>query len=150
MKNNIFSETTLSQVDRRLEGLRSTQDKATIRGGWIKYMRKVLGLTMQDLAALVSLPASNIAQAEKREIENKITLELLRRLANAMDCDVVYSFVPRKNINTLIYDKAIAKARKLLENADHHMKLEDQKVATSIEERIERLAKKFIDNGDIW
>jgi predicted DNA-binding mobile mystery protein A len=150
MKNTFLDETSLTQIDRRIEALRSVKEKANVRGGWIKYMRQALGLTLQELATLVSLPASNISQAEKREVEGKISLELLRKLANAMDCDVVYSFVPKKDIRTFINDKAMEKARATLLNADLHMKLEDQKVTGPEDERIARLAKKFIEKGDIW
>lgn len=150
MKNDHFNETSLAQIDRRIEAIRSTMDKTSVRGGWIKYMRQALGLTMQELAQRVGLAASNIAQAEKREAEGKITLELLRKIAQAMECEVVYSIVPKKDIHTFIHDKAQEKARALLMNADLHMKLEDQKVTVSENERIDRLAKKFIEKGDIW
>lgn len=150
MKNTFLDETSLSQIDRRIEALRSVKEKAQVRGGWIKYMRQALGLTMQELATLVKLPASNIAQAQKREVEGKISLELLNKFAQAMDCEVVYSFVPKKDIRTFIHDKAMEKARSTLQNADLHMKLEDQKVSGAEDERIARLAKKFIEKGDIW
>lgn len=145
-----ISGTYLSQVNRRVEALRVSQDKTHVRGGWIRYMRQALGLTMQELARLVALPASNIAQAEKREVEDKITLGMLRKLAHAMECELVYSFIPKKDITTLIRDKATEKARRTLQSADHHMKLEDQKVVGDEEERIARLAQKFIEKGDIW
>jgi hypothetical protein len=50
----------------------------------------------------------------------------------------------------MIHDKAFEKAAKALNIADLHMKLEDQKVSGDEKERIERLAKKFIEKGDIW
>lgn len=150
MKNSFINESALAQIDRRIEAIRSTKDKASVRGGWLKFMRLALGLTMQELAHRAGLATSNIAQAEKREAEGKITLELLQKLAHAMDCEVVYSIVPKKDIHTFIKDKALEKARATLLNADLHMKLEDQKVTVSEEERIERLAKKFIAQGDIW
>ena len=150
MKNSFKNESALAQIDRRIEAIRSTKDMASVRGGWLKFMRLALGLTMQELAQRAGLAASNIAQAEKRETEGKITLELLHKLAQAMECEVVYSIVPKKDIHTFIKDKAVEKARGALLNADLHMKLEDQKVTASQEERIQRLAKKFIAQGDIW
>ncbi|MFP5459566.1 MAG: helix-turn-helix domain-containing protein [Bacteriovoracia bacterium] len=141
---------TLDQIDQRIEAIRSIKDIADVPGGWIKYMRQALGLTMQVLAQRVGLPASNIAQAEKREIEGRITLDLLERFANAMDCEVVYSIVPKKDIRTFIHEKAQEKARFVLTSADHHMALEGRKVIAPLDERIERLAKKFIAARDIW
>lgn len=145
-----MNNTILKQIDRRIEAIRSSKDKTHVREGWIKYMRQALGLTMQELAQRVGLPASNIAQAEKREVEGKITLDLLNRMAHAMDCEVVYSIVPKTDIHTFIRTKALEKARAVLTDADLHMALEDQKVTGARDERIERLAQKFIDAGDIW
>jgi predicted DNA-binding mobile mystery protein A len=150
MKNSFLNETSLGQIDRRIEALRATKDLANIRGGWIKFMRQALGLTLQDLAKLVSLTPANIAQAEKREVEEKVSLSTLKKLAEAMDCDLVYSFVPKKSIRTFINDKALEKARKTLGIADLHMKLEDQKVTGDEDERVARLARKFIEKGEIW
>ncbi len=150
MKNILLNETHLSQVDRRTEALRSTKDQAQVRGGWIRYMRVALGLTMQELAHRLALPASNIAQAEKRECAGAITLATLQKIAHAMECELVYSFVPNKDIRTLINDKAMEKARHSLRNADVHMGLENQSFVGDEEERVKRLAKKFIEKGDIW
>ena len=55
-----------------------------------------------------------------------------------------------EEMKTLIHDKAFEKARKILGLADLHMKLENQKVTGDEKERIERLAKTFIEKGDIW
>lgn len=150
MKTSFLNETTITQIDRRLEALRSMKDKSKVREGWIKFMRKALGLTIVDLANLVSLSRERIIQAEKREIEGAVTLSTLRKMAEAMDCEFVYSFVPKKDIRTLIHDQAINKATKILETADLHMKLEDQGVPGNKKESIERLAKKLIEKGDIW
>ncbi len=150
MKANFKNELSLSQIERRLDSLRAVKDKAQVKDGWIKFMRNALGLTLNDLSKLVSLSRIRIIQAERREIEGKVTIATLKKMAEAMDCDLVYAFVPKKDIKTTIYDKAFEKARKTLGLADLHMKLEDQKVEGDEKERIERLAKKFIEKGDIW
>lgn len=113
-------------------------------------MRNALGLTLAELAKLVSISPVTLAQAERREIEGKVSLSTLRKIAEAMECELIYSFVPKKDMKTLIHDKAFEKAAKTLGIADLHMKLENQKVEGDELERIERLAKKFIEKGDIW
>lgn len=149
MKNH-FDEVSMAQVSRRIEELRKSKDVASVRSGWISYMRKALGLTLNELAKIVGLSLPTVAQAEKREVEGKITIATLRKLAEAMECDLVYSFVPKKELKTFIHDKAREKATKSLMDADLHMKLENQKVDGAMEERIERLARKLIERGDIW
>lgn len=150
MKPLFLNSTAFAQVTRRIESLRSIKEKASVREGWIKYMRTALGLTLSDLAKLASLSTASVAQAERRETEGQVSLSTLKKMADAMECELVYAFVPKKDLNTMIHDKAFDKARKTLNLADLHMKLEDQKVTGDEKERIERLAKKFIEKGDIW
>lgn len=150
MKPLFLNSTAFAQVTRRIESLRSIKEKASVREGWIKYMRTALGLTLSDLAKLASLSIASVAQAERRETEGQVSLSTLKKMADAMECELVYAFVPKKDLNTMIHDKAFDKARKTLNLADLHMKLEDQKVTGDEKERIERLAKKFIEKGDIW
>ena len=140
----------MSQIDRRLNHLRSVQKHSLVSGGWIKYIRKALGLTLAELSKLIGLSPVTISQAEKREVEGKVTLTTLRKFANAMDCDLVYSFVPKKSVAETIKFKAREKAIIRLKEAGLHMKLEDQKVEGNWEERIERLANELIKSGDVW
>ena len=150
MKHSPFNETSLSQISRRLEALRSTQETSSVRGGWIKYMRLAVGMTMQDLAKALGLPTANIAQAERREAEGKVTVATLKKFAAAMECEFVYSFVPKKDLHSFIHDQALEKARLTLKQANHHMGLEGQKVSGNEDERALRLAHRFIEKGDIW
>jgi predicted DNA-binding mobile mystery protein A len=150
MKSSYTNELSLSQFERRFESLRLLKDKAAVREGWIKFMRQALGLTLNDLAKLVSLSRISIVKAEQREIEGKVTLSTLKKMAEAMDCDFIYSFVPKKDLKSIIHDQAILKATEILKSADHHMKLESQGVEGDKQERIERLARSLIEKGDIW
>ena len=43
-------------------------------------------------------PKAAIAQAERGEAKGKVTIETLKRMAEAMECEFVYAFVPKKNI----------------------------------------------------
>jgi predicted DNA-binding mobile mystery protein A len=113
-------------------------------------MRTALGLTLNELSQRVGIAAPTLAQSEKREAEGKVSISTLKKIAEAMDCELVYSFVPKKEFKSLILDKAREKARNSLKKADLHMKLENQKADGDMEERIERLARKLIEQGDIW
>jgi len=150
MRPLFLNETAFGQINRRIQGLRSIKEKATVREGWIKYMRSALGLTLEELAKLLSITKAGVAQAERREVNGEVSISTLKKMAEAMECDFVYAFVPKKELKTLIHDKAFEKAAKTLGIADLHMKLENQKVEGDELERIERLAKKFIEKGDIW
>lgn len=140
----------LGQAEKRSEVLKKLTNQVQMRTGWIEYMRAVLGLTLQDLAKRAGISKPTTAQSERREAEGKVTLETLKKMANAMECDLFYAFVPRKKIGSILMDQAIQKARSILSRADTHMSLEDQKVEESMDIRIQRLAQKLIDNGNVW
>lgn len=140
----------LSQFERRIKPLRKNINSFKVRDGWIHYLRSVLGIKLSTLARLAKTTPSSVQQAERGEEKHKVTVETLRRMAEAMDCEFVYAFIPRKEIKELIKTRAYAKAKKILERADTHMALEDQKVTQDMNERIERFAKKLIESGDVW
>jgi predicted DNA-binding mobile mystery protein A len=145
-----FNDISFIQINRRLEDLRKFKHKSVVRDGWIKFMRKAFGLSAEALSKLSDASKSAINQAERREKEGKINLETLKKYAEAMDCELVYYFLPKDELKTLIKNKAYTKARTSLLSADLHMKLEDQKVEGDINEQIESLAMKLIEKGDIW
>ncbi len=140
----------LAQFERRIKPLRKSIESFRVRNGWIHYLRSVLGIKLSTLARLAKTTPSTVQQAEKREGKHKVTIETLRRMAEAMDCEFVYAFIPKNEIKKLIEVRAYSKAKKILEKADTHMTLEDQKVTQDMSERVERLAKKLIESGDVW
>lgn len=148
--NSYFNDITFTQINRRLEELRKCKNKSNVRDGWIKFMRKALGISLENLSKLSGASISAIHQSEKREVEDKISISTLKKYAEAMDCELVYFFAPKEELKTLIKNKALTKARASLLSADLHMKLEAQKIEGDLEEQIERLAMKLIEKGDIW
>lgn len=118
--------------------------------GWIREMRQALGITLAKLGDLCGLATPTIAQAERRELEGKLTLETLRKTAEAMNCELTYSFIPKSDMTEFIEKKAYEKAKRILNVADIHMSLENQKVTSDMEIRILRLQKKLIAEGKVW
>ncbi len=118
--------------------------------GWIYQMRNTLGLTLNKLAQACAVSTPTIAQAERGEVSGKITVETLRRAAEAMNCEFVYAFKPKSNFEEFINSRAYEKAKRILSNADLHMSLEDQRVSGELEQRIQNLKKKLIKEGKVW
>jgi predicted DNA-binding mobile mystery protein A len=148
-----LDDLALNQINRRLSTLADLQTATVIRESWIGYIRRALQMTLKDLGNRLEVNPSAIAQAERNELSGKISLGRLRKIANAMDCDLVYAFIPKgqdKTIQSITLSHALLKAELLLKEADLHMELEDQKVNQSLEERIHQLAKKLIDRGEVW
>lgn len=140
----------MAQIERRLKPLRKHSATTHIRTGWIQYIRKALGMSLKDLAVRTRGTVSTVAQAEKREAQGKVTVETLRKMATAMDCELIYAFIPKTEIRTILRQKAQEKAKRILSRTNTHMSLEDQEVQQSMKTRIERLTEKLIKDGDIW
>ena len=144
------SKLAMKQIERRLSSFRSIAKYTHIRIGWIHYMREAMCMTQAILAKAVGSNQATVQQIEKREPAGKVTIETMRKMAAAMNCDFIYAFVPKKELPTFLRDKAITKARKIIREADIHMTLEDQKVLEDIDDRIERVADDLLSMGDIW
>src|SRR5262245_45019600 len=91
--NNEFRHLRLSQLDRHLSNARTLPPRPT--GGWIAAIREALGLTLGQVGQIARVPRQNVQKFERAEADDRITLATLRRLAEAMGCDLVYAFVPK-------------------------------------------------------
>jgi len=93
---------------------------------------------------------ATVAQIEQREATGNVTLDSLKKMAEALESELVYAFVPRAKIQSVLREKAFEKAKEILSNADTHMALEDQRVEQNLDERVERLATKLMEENDVW
>ena len=98
--------------------------------GWIRTLRKALGMSGPQLATRLAVSKSQASQMERMETEDRITLKQLRRVADVLDCDLVYALVPRQSIETAIRERARQKAEKLVGRTDIQMKLEAQQLSS--------------------
>ncbi len=140
--------TLLKHIENSSDQIRSI--RLISERGWINEMREALGLTLAKLADLCGLATPTIAQAERREVEGKLTVETLRKTAEAMNCEFIYMFAPKSDMHEFINKQAYQKAHRILTRADFHMSLENQKVQSDFEGRILKLQKKLIIEGKVW
>ena len=121
--------------------------------GWIRTLRKALGMSSPQLAKRLVISKSQASQMERMEVEDRITLKQLRRVAGAFDCDLVYAIVPRKPVEDMIDDRARLKAQQLVSKTDVQMKLEAQQLSNEqLQKQVaieaERLAREM--PRDLW
>jgi predicted DNA-binding mobile mystery protein A len=140
----------MKQINKRLGKLRPLITETQIRSGWISYLRQALCMTLAKLAERSQSNLSTVQQIEKREAEGKVTLQTMKKIAAAMDCEFIYAMVPKKDLPLYLKQIATKKATSIIKQADVHMALEDQKVNEDIKERISRLAEDLLQKGDIW
>lgn len=103
--------------------------------GWLKEIREALGRTERQQAQRLCIASSTLHKSEKSEADERITLGQLRKLADALDCELVYALVPRKPLPDMVQEQAKQLAKEEVRGVAHTMSLEDQKPA---DERIQK------------
>ena len=67
----------------------------------------------------------------KKILENQTYLEIYIKCKSSIAlCDFSYAFVPRENIDDIIYNQAKKKAQKILDKVNKNMGLENQLAKT--------------------
>lgn len=113
----------LNQVDR---ALKRVQVPPRPSGSWVRAIRTALGMTTRQLASRLCIAQSSVTALEKSEAEEKITLQTLRRAAEALDCELHYVLVPRQSLGKRIDTQAECIAMNNVSRVVHTMHLEDQ------------------------
>lgn len=131
--NKFAEETRIRQVDEGLAVWRKANLPRRPPQGWIKTIRMALGMTSGVLAQRVGdVSDSAIRKLELAEAEDAITLASLRRVAEALDCELQYALIPRLPLKQMLSEQASIVAEKQMERVSHTMALEEQKVRDSV------------------
>lgn len=119
----------IKQTDQQLLPFRKLKGPVPPKGGWIRAIRESLGMTQAQLAERLDITQQSLNELEKSEATGRITLETLRRVAAALDCQVVYAVVPEKPLAEIRRERAREIATKQLARVSRSMKLEAQGVS---------------------
>ena len=116
--------------------------------GWLKTIREFLGMTTTQLAKRLEISQPRIIAMEKNERNVKIST--MERIADTLNCDFSYAFVPRENIDDIIYNQAKKKAQKILDKVNKNMGLENQLAKT--DELLKDIIEELLDGNiaRIW
>ena len=113
--------------------------------GWLRAMREALGMSAVQLARRLGIARQAIHSLEHSEARRTITLASLERVANALDCDLVYAIVPRRPLAETRHLQARRKAERVLALVGHSMRLEAQAVPPDEHEyQIAELAERYV------
>jgi predicted DNA-binding mobile mystery protein A len=142
-----FKNLRLQQLDRTLAPFQALRGVARPQKGWIRAVRQALGLTAVELAEKLGVSRQLPLQLEKSEAEDRITLKSLRAVADALDCDLVYAFVPRSgSLSEIVEGRIRAEAGKRVRAVEHTMLLEDQ-AAGRMDEAVESETRRIAGKG---
>jgi predicted DNA-binding mobile mystery protein A len=121
-----------NHLDQRFQTLAPlTKNAPRPSHGWIRAIRDALGLTTAQLARRMGVSQPRVIAIEKAEQSRTITLKTLERAAEALDCRVVYVFVPVRPLEETLQNRASAIADKRLSAVNQTMRLENQSVSQS-------------------
>lgn len=141
---------TCRQMMKQLEAIQKLNMPAT---GWVRTIRKALGMTSIQLAKKCGVSKVRILRIERDEISGHTTLATLEKVAEQLGCRLIYALVPEKDLLLVIEEQAEKKALEKLSYISHSMALEDQKIeATMHQQQVEMLKEKLMEQNikSIW
>ncbi len=128
MKKARLAMQSRSRLDDRFKEMGSASRFAPPVRGWIRAIREALGMSAVQLAKRLGIRQPSVVALEQSEAKGTIELATLRRVAEALDCTLVYALLPNKPLEGMVRDRARTLARQRLAPVEHSMRLEGQAV----------------------
>ncbi len=108
-------------------------------------------MSQSVLAKRLGVSGAAVNKLEHAELEGGITVAKLAQVAAALDCTLVYAFVPSSSLQDTVDAQARQRAARLLGYASRTMALEAQDVAEDRQrEALDRYARELIGSGRLW
>lgn len=128
-------------LDARLAPLGSGDSFAVPSKGWVRAIRDALGMTARELGGRMGISQPSVVALEQSEREGTVRLDTLRRAADAMDCRLVYAFVPRHGLEATVRMQAEQLVDDDMQGVAQTMALEDQRASLTPEVREETIQR---------
>ena len=139
----------IDQLDSKIVLLKDML-KLTLPGsGWVNAIRTALNMTLKQLGTRMQITAQSVKEIEMREVEGTVSLNVLKKFAEAMNMKFVYGFVPIDGtLNKMVENRAYELTKEIVERTSVNMSLEDQKnseerIQKSIDERAKEIKREM-------
>ena len=117
----------VEQLDQKLKNFGNARLIVVPEKGWVHSIRTTLNMTMEQLGAKIGMTKGAMQKIEERESKGQITINKLKLVAEGLDMQLVYGFVPKNGtVDDMINAKARLLAEKIVLRTNQHMVLEDQ------------------------
>ena len=133
--------------------LQSVEVPQRPRNGWLAAVRESLRMNKTQMAKRLGITSQSLAELEAAELKGSITLNRLQRAAAALDCELAYTLVPKKPLESMVSEQALRRAKQKLARINRSQALE----AATIDEEalsaaIHDLAREFeLERpADLW
>lgn len=139
----------IRQLDNKLQKFQSGAAQPIPEKGWIHSIRTTLNMTLEQLGRKLYITKQGAKAIEDSEAKNSITIKSMKEVADAMDMNFVYGFVPKDgSIDALIFNKAKDLARNIVMRTNQNMvmesqSIEDEKLKNAIEDLTEEFKTKI-------
>ncbi len=154
MNSNLSANTLRRrQMDKQLKTLQPFARTPRPRKGWVREIRDALGMTSLQLAKRIGVSQPTVAKLERSEEMETIGLKSLRKLAEALDCTLVYALVPNDSLESTLTRQAESRAAEQLQRIEHSMRLEAQgRWPDEVESERRELAQEMIRtlSRELW
>jgi len=121
--------------------------------GWIRTVRKALGMSGAQLARRLGVTRALVSNTERAELSGSVSMKTMQKMARALDCRFVYAIVPDEEIQNMISQRAREKALAIVERTSNHMALEAQSLSKEqFDFEVRRLQQEFVNGlpSDLW
>src|SRR3989338_7238693 len=125
MKNRFLS---IKQLDQQLLILKDNGAMNMPMEGWVRSVRKALGMTIKQLAKRLGVNASRVVKIEMSEPKGAVTLRTMQEVAEQLGCIFTYQFLPKTSLEELVKQRAMSIAGASVQRTAHSMDLESQSV----------------------
>jgi predicted DNA-binding mobile mystery protein A len=130
-------------------GVQAGDERPT--SGWIRALPDVVEMTSCRPGRRIGTSQPAATQFERSEVTGVIRLDSLTRVADALDCDLVYALVPRTTLDQTVRDRADLVAHREIQPVDAIMQLDDHGLTVSErQQRTDEHATWLIGTGRLW
>lgn len=132
------------QLDEKLSDWRKIKSKTPPSSGWLRAIRESIGLTRRQVALRMKIDPKTLLKFEEGELTGTITLNSLRRVADNLNCTLLYAMLPSETLDRMLEKQATKVAANILRHTSQSMKLEKQAISTKEEQQqIKELAQEL-------
>jgi predicted DNA-binding mobile mystery protein A len=149
MTTALKSSEVRAQLDPAFTRLREITAIETPTTGWIRTIRDALGMTAEQLGHRMGITGASVRSIESKERDLGVRLASLQKAAEAMDCTLVYAFVPNSSLEQTVKTQATHILNQQVATVRQTMALEDQTASLS-ESDLEKQLERILKSRNLW
>ncbi len=124
-----------AQLGKTLEKFADLRNIPVPPKGWLRAVRDALGMNGRQFADRLGVSPARVSRMENDELAGVLSLNTMRKAADALDCRLVYGLVPKTSLDDTVTQQVIRKATARLERTSHTMTLEAQELSSAGKEQ---------------